>query len=50
MIRTNYNTLPPILVYTSFVKKASEKFKLSEDECRKKFGTFTIREWKKLLN
>ena len=40
---------PPSLIYSKYLQIASHKFRLSIDECRNKYGLYTIAEWNKLL-
>lgn len=44
------NLLPTVEQYRIFLYSASEKFNLSLNECRDKFGKYTIKEWETLLN
>lgn len=46
----NKNYLPTVHTYTNLLGLASAKFKLSINECRDKFGKFTIQNWENLLN
>jgi hypothetical protein len=41
--------LPPAMVYAEYLKKASQLFNLSIDECRNRFGAFTEKQWKMIL-
>ena len=52
-METNYtkkDLLPPCEAYSIYLHEASTQFKLPLDECRNKFGSFTIRQWEELLN
>jgi hypothetical protein len=42
--------LPTIMLYSKYLSKAVFKFNYTIDECRDKYGIFTIRDWEKLLN
>lgn len=42
--------LPPIDLYRKYLNIASIRFNLSMDECRNKFGLFTINQWNEMLN
>lgn len=42
--------LPAISLYTKYLNIASIRFNLSMDECRDRFGLFTINQWEELLN
>ena len=41
--------LPPVLLYSKYLNIASMRFRLSLDECRNKYGLFTINQWESLL-
>ena len=41
--------LPPVLLYSKYLNIASLRFRLSLDECRNKYGLFTIEQWESLL-
>ena len=41
--------LPPVLLYSKYLNIASMRFRLSMDECRNKYGLFTINQWESLL-
>jgi len=41
--------LPPVLLYSKYLNIASMRFRLSLDECRNKYGLFTIEQWESLL-
>ncbi len=41
--------LPPAKIYGENLGKAIEKFNITESEARKKYGNFTINQWKELL-
>lgn len=41
--------LPPIEQYRANLYRAASVFKLSIDDCRKKFGLFTIGQWENLF-
>ena len=41
--------LPPTGLYIQYLSTASTKFNLSMNECRDKFGLYTIAEWEDLL-
>lgn len=42
--------LPPIKLYSQYLQIASHRFGISLDECRTKYGLFTIKQWEELLN
>ena len=46
----NENKLPPCSLYGKYLQIASHKFRLPIDECRSKYGLYTIAEWIKLLS
>ena len=46
----NKKTLPPILLYRKYLNIASIRYNLSIDECRDKYGLYTIEQWEKLFN
>ncbi len=50
MIYTQENLLPKTADYTMFLTKAVYKFKIDFEEARNKYGKFTYRQWKELLN
>jgi hypothetical protein len=41
--------LPTISEYSFFLDKAQEKFKITRNEARDKYGKFTHGQWKELL-
>jgi hypothetical protein len=41
--------LPPCGLYAKYLQIASFRFRLSVDECRNKFGLYTLAQWHKLL-
>ena len=41
--------LPPVSLYSKYLNIASMRFRLSMDECRNKYGLFTINLWQSLL-
>ena len=41
--------LPPAKIYGENLGKAIEKFNITESEARKRYGNFTINQWKELL-
>ena len=45
----NKEKLPPISLYKNYLDRAAEKFKISINKARDKFGLYTIAEWEKLL-
>lgn len=45
----NREKLPPISLYKQYLDRVVEKFKISINEARNKFGLYTITEWEKLL-
>lgn len=42
--------LPPVELYRKYLNIASIKFNISLNECRNKYGSFTIHQWENLLN
>lgn len=42
--------LPPIMMYSNFLQKASTRFNLTISECRSLYGQYSIKEWNALLN
>ena len=44
------NKLPGTALYTNYLYIASTRFNLSLDQCRRRFGLFTIVEWETLFN
>ncbi len=42
--------LPTISVYSKCLDMAEQKFNISRDEARNKYGKFTTEQWDKLLN
>ena len=42
--------MPTIMDYKKLLDIASEKFNLSINQCRDKFGLYTYSEWKKTIN
>jgi hypothetical protein len=45
----NKNKLPAILLYTKYLNIASMRFNMSLNECRDKFGLFTLNQWHNLF-
>jgi hypothetical protein len=43
------NYLPPAKTYGENIGKAMEKFGISESEARKRYGSYTIKQWSELL-
>jgi len=41
--------LPNVSLYSKYLNIASMRFRLSLDECRNKYGLFTIEQWETLL-
>lgn len=41
--------LPSVSLYSKYLNIASMRFRLSMDECRNKYGLFTIEQWESLL-
>jgi len=41
--------LPNVSLYSKYLNIASMRFRLSMDECRDKYGLFTINQWETLL-
>ena len=41
--------LPTCLTYSKYLNIASLRFNLSIDECRDRYGLFTIEQWESLL-
>lgn len=46
----NQDKLPTVSQYTSFLSEAAKRFNLTINECRDRYGTYTIGEWQKLLS
>lgn len=42
--------LPPISLYSKYLNVASLRFNLTLDECRDKYGLFTVNQWEELFN
>ena len=42
--------LPPILLYRDYLNMASTRFNLTMDQCRDKYGLYTIEEWEDLFS
>ena len=42
--------LPPCSIYGKYLNIAIGRFKITMEECRDKFGEFTIRQWEELFN
>jgi len=42
--------LPTITAYCLYLDKAMEKFSISRNEARNKYGLFTCEQWETLLN
>lgn len=45
----NPNTLPTINLYREFLVMAEEKFKISTNEARDRYGLYTVKQWQVLL-
>lgn len=41
--------LPTVTEYSYFLDKATDKFKITKDEARTKYGLYTYGQWKELL-
>lgn len=41
--------LPNVKLYSQYLNVASIRFNLSLDECRNKYGLYTIKQWEDLL-
>ena len=48
-IEIDKTKLPNISLYSKYLNIASLRFNLSMDECRSKYGLFTINQWESLL-
>lgn len=48
--KTSHDMLPPITAYTEYLAEASKKFNVSINQCRSLYGSYTVEEWKTLLN
>jgi len=46
---TNNNLLPPIVLYSDLLYKASRKFNIGLNEVRSRYGCYTIKQWSELL-
>lgn len=44
------DVLPPCMLYGKYLSIASIRFNLTMDECRNKYGKFTINQWENLFN
>lgn len=45
----NQKSLPPCNMYKRFLDIAVEKFNITKDEARNKYGQYTIGEWETML-
>jgi len=50
VINEDSNSLPPVELYKQYLEVASFKFKLTINECRNKFGLYTMLQWEELFN
>lgn len=41
--------LPPVSLYSKYLNIASIRFSMTMDECRDKYGLFTVSQWETLL-
>lgn len=48
-IEIDKTKLPPVSLYSKYLNIASFRFNLTLDECRNKYGLFTINQWESLL-
>ena len=44
------SSLPPCHLYGRFLGMAEEKFRITKDIARNKYGHYTVAEWERLLN
>ena len=44
------DVLPPTGLYAKYLNMASIRFNLSMDECRDKYGLYTLKQWTELFN
>ena len=42
--------LPPCMLYSEYLHKASDLFNMTLNECRNKYGQFTMAQWANLFN
>ena len=46
----NNTKLPPIKLYSQYLNIASLRFNISMDECRDRYGLYTMEQWDNLFN
>ena len=46
----NLNVLPNCTLYSKYLNIASFRFNLTINECRNKFGLYTMKQWNDLFN
>ena len=42
-------SIPTCILYSRFLELAEEKFGITKDEARDKYGKYTVAEWEKLI-
>ena len=50
LLEEEVDLLPLCLHYAELLQKATEKFSISMEEARKRYGVYTYKEWNALLN
>ena len=48
--RLHQESLPSAHLYSRFLEIAEEKFSISKEEARNKYGLYTVKEWETLLS
>lgn len=46
----NKTKLPPVMLYSKFLNIASIRYSMTLDECRDKFGLYTISQWLEMFH
>ena len=49
-MKTEKDFIPPIALYSKYLNIASFKFNLTMNECRNRFGLFTVKQWEELFS
>jgi hypothetical protein len=49
-MKTDITKLPSCELYARLLQIASFKFNISVDQCRNKYGLFTVQQWNDLLD
>jgi hypothetical protein len=47
--KKQYSTLPSCQMYAEYLKAAQNKFNITNEEARSKYGSYTINQWNQLL-